>query len=271
MAETHRCPAMWSCFRIVANTGLVAALPLSLSARPKRKSDRRRHERSTRPVARECGSDRSPQDGSSRPPWSRSRRPAVSRPALSESGSTGARSDVRRRRCFARRPTVPVAGMNPCAPPGREQQWTLSRHDQRPRESSAGDRTVLPVCSAPWTRTLRRHEVASVVHCSLALGSASAGRRESLGRSGLSGVDSWTAPRLQQRAGRSYTIGAHSEQEQIRVGGGWRSVGERGSRSRPRSPGYCIGQDRRYRPRRSRISPERQLAWRSPASFGAHY
>ena len=31
-------------FWIVADTGLVAALPLSLSARPKRKSDRRRHE-----------------------------------------------------------------------------------------------------------------------------------------------------------------------------------------------------------------------------------
>ncbi|MGH2892997.1 MAG: hypothetical protein ACRDPM_06985 [Solirubrobacteraceae bacterium] len=31
-------------FRFVPNTGLVAALPLSLSARPKRKSDRRRHE-----------------------------------------------------------------------------------------------------------------------------------------------------------------------------------------------------------------------------------
>jgi hypothetical protein len=29
---------------IVANTGLVAALPLSLSASPKRKSSRRRHE-----------------------------------------------------------------------------------------------------------------------------------------------------------------------------------------------------------------------------------
>jgi hypothetical protein len=43
-------------FPFVADKGLVAALPLSLSAGPKRKSDRRRYEASTRLVIRETGS-----------------------------------------------------------------------------------------------------------------------------------------------------------------------------------------------------------------------
>ena len=44
MAKTHRCTATSARFWFVADTGLVATLPLSLSARPKRKSDRRRRE-----------------------------------------------------------------------------------------------------------------------------------------------------------------------------------------------------------------------------------